>query len=192
MSEAVRVILNTTMEDCPLAKICTHSTTVVPSFLVCGGTAGQEADKAVPKQMTPTNWAEAQMQDWDLSHIIWPYKNKQLETAKLGNFDSREIKALLYCWGKLTLQEGVLHLKTDPNWDDWNGLRLVLPQAYCTLVMHGCHDDLGNLGNECMLDLLHDQFYWSTMQDDMDQHLSGCDHCKWFKPCPQQEELHSI
>ena len=37
-SEAVRVILNTTMDGCsPLAKICAHTTTVVPSFLLASG-----------------------------------------------------------------------------------------------------------------------------------------------------------
>ena len=94
-SEVVRVILNMAMEGCNLlAKICTHSTTMVSSFLVGGGTA------------------EAQMQDQDLS---WLYKTKQLETAKLGDFESREIKDLLCHQCKLTLQEGVLYLKTAPN-----------------------------------------------------------------------------
>ena len=74
MSE-VRVILDTAMEGCsPLAEICAHSTTVVSSFLVGGGTARQEAEGAVPKQMTPADWAEAQMQDQDLNQIIWLYK----------------------------------------------------------------------------------------------------------------------
>ena len=71
-------------------------------------------------------------------------------------------------------------------------MRLVLPQAYCALTMHGCHNDLDHLGTECMLDLLHDQFYCLAMQDDMDQHIWGCDRCKKFKACPDHEELYSI
>ena len=58
--------------------------------------------------------------------------------------------------------------------------------------MHGCHDDLGHLGTEWMLDLLPDWFYWSTMQDDVDPYLRGCGQCKWFKACPQWEELYPI
>ena len=55
-SEAMRVILNTTMEGCsPLAKICAHSATIVSSFLVGSGTARQEAEEAVPKWMTPAD-----------------------------------------------------------------------------------------------------------------------------------------
>ena len=175
MSEAMRVIRDTTMEGCsPLAEILIHSTTIVPSFLVDSGTAIQEAKEAVPKWITPADWAEAQTQDRDLSQIIWLYKTKQLETAKWGDFEFREIKALLHHQCKLTLHEGVLYLKTSPNWDDWNDLRLVLSQAYHTLKMYGCHDDLGHLDTEHMLDLLHDWFYWPTMQDDMDWHLWGC------------------
>ena len=43
-----------------------------------------------------------------------------------------------------------------------------------------------------MLYLLCDQFYWPTMQDDVDRYLRGCDQCKQFKACPQQEELYHI
>ena len=85
MSEVVRLILDTAMKGCSLlAEICAHSTTVVLSFLVGSGTARQEAKEAVPKQTTPADWVEAQMQDPDLNQIIWLYKIKQLETAKLG------------------------------------------------------------------------------------------------------------
>ena len=51
------------------------------------------------------------MQDQDLTQIIQLYKIKQLETAKLGDFESREIKTLLHHQCKLTLQEGVLFWK---------------------------------------------------------------------------------
>ena len=64
--------------------------------------------------MTPADWVEAEMQDPDLSQIIWLYKIKQLETVKLGDFESRGIKTLLHHQHKLTLQEGVLYLQTAP------------------------------------------------------------------------------
>ena len=188
--EVGRVILDTTMEACiPLEEICTHSTMVAPNFQEGRGTTRQQTKESVPKQMTPADWVEAQMQDPDLSQIICLYKIKRLQTAKLDNFESREIKTLLHHWYKLTLQEGMLYLQTAPNQDDQNDLRLVLPQVYHAPVMHGCHDDLGHLGTEHMLDLLCDQFYCPTMQDNVDWYLRGCDWCKWFKAYPQQEEL---
>ena len=57
-SEAVRVILDTAMEGCsPLAKICTHSMTIVSSFVVGSSTARQGAGEAVPKWMIPCRLA---------------------------------------------------------------------------------------------------------------------------------------
>ena len=46
--------------------------------------------------MTYAGWVEAQMQDPDLTQIICLYKIKQLETEKLGDFESKEIKTLLH------------------------------------------------------------------------------------------------
>ena len=137
--------------------------------------------------MTPADWAETQMQDQDLSQIIQLYKIKQLENVKLGYFESKEFKTLLCHGCKLTLQDGVLYLKTAHNSDDWNDLGLVLPQVYSTLVMHGCHDDLGHLGTEHMLDLLHDWFYLPTIQDNMDCYLRSFDQCKQFRHAPNEK-----
>ena len=188
-SEVVRVILDTTMGGSSLlTKICAHTTTVVPSFQVASGIARLETGEALSKQMTAADWAEAQMQDQDLSQVIHLYKARQVDMAKLCDFESREVKAFLHCQHGLKLW-GVVYLKTSPNQEDQNDMRLALPWVYCTLDMPGCHDDHGHLGTEHMLDL-HDWSYWPMMQDDMDQHIWGCGRCNWFKACPQHEELY--
>ena len=87
---------------------------------------------------------------------------------------------------------GMLYLKTSPNWEDQNNMRLVLPQAYHALVMCGCHDNIGHLGTEYMLDFLCDWFYWPTMQENVDQHIWGCGRSNRFKACPHHEELYPI
>ena len=58
--------------------------------------------------------------------------------------------------------------------------------------MHGCHNDLGHLGTKHMLDLQHDQFYWPTTQDDMDQHIHGCGRCIRIKAHPHHKEPYPI
>ena len=58
--------------------------------------------------------------------------------------------------------------------------------------MLGCHNNLGHLSPDCMLDLLCNRYYWSTMQGDMDQHVWSCDRCNQFKECPQHQELYPI
>ena len=84
------------MDGCSLlAKICAHTETVVPSFQVASGIARLETREALPRQMTAADWAEAQMQDYDLSQGIHFYKVRQLDMAKLCDFKSREEKAVL-------------------------------------------------------------------------------------------------
>ena len=69
-SEVVRVILNTTMDGCsPLAKICAHTIMVVPNFLAASGIGWLGTEEAMPN-MTAADWAEAQMQNWDLNQIF--------------------------------------------------------------------------------------------------------------------------
>ena len=171
-SEVVRVILKSTMDGCSLLpKISPHTMTIIPSFQAASGITRLGTGEALPKQMTAADWAEAQMQDWDLIQVIWLYKVRQLDTAKLCDFESREVKALLHHWLKLKLWDRFLYLKTSPNQENQKDMRLVLPWAYHALVMHGYHDELGHLATELMLDLLHDQFYWPTMPDDVDQHI---------------------
>ena len=49
------------------AKILAHTMTIVPSFQATSGTARLETGENLPTEMTATDWAEAQMQDQDLS-----------------------------------------------------------------------------------------------------------------------------
>ena len=58
--------------------------------------------------------------------------------------------------------------------------------------MHGCHDDLGHLGTEHMLDLLCDWFYWPMMQDEVDQQIQGCGRCNRFEAHPHYKGLYPI
>ena len=155
----------------------------VPRFLMASENTLLETEEVMLNQMTPADRAVAQM-DQDLNQIIHLYRARQMDMAKLCNFNSQEVKALLPHQLKLKLQEEVLYLKTFPNQEDQNDMRLVLPWAYHVLAMNGCHDDLGHVGTECMLDLLCDCFYWPMMQDDTDWHIQWCGRCNRFKVCP--------
>ena len=81
-SEVVRVILNTAMDGHgPLAKICAHTMTVVPSFLVASGITRLKTEEAMQKEMTATDWAKPRCRNRILSRLsvctkqvswIWP------------------------------------------------------------------------------------------------------------------------
>ena len=44
---------------------------------------------------------------------------------------------------------------------------LVLPQSHRQRAMEGCHDQVGHLGQDRVLDLLRDRFYWPGMHADV-------------------------
>ena len=58
--------------------------------------------------------------------------------------------------------------------------------------MQGCHDDIGHLGVERMLNLLQDRFYWPIMPQDVENHVRTCGYCLRFKAKPEVAELNPI
>ena len=41
--------------------------------------------------------------------------------------------------------------------------QLVLPSAHRETALKGCPNEVGHVGLECMLDLMHDFFFWAHM-----------------------------
>ena len=60
-------------------------------------------------------------------------------------------------------------------------MQLVLPTAYREVALKGCHGEVGHLGLECMLDLMHDRFFWPCMAVQVKEHIGKCCPCLAFK-----------
>ena len=58
--------------------------------------------------------------------------------------------------------------------------------------MKGCHDDLGHLGVEQMIDFLRDHFYWPGMLNDATKHIKQCERCIKFKVPPEKAPMENI
>ena len=54
---------------------------------------------------------------------------------------------------------------------------LVVPQSYRQRAMEGCHDQVGHLGQDRVLDLLRDRFYWPGMHADVVSYINSCPRC---------------
>ena len=89
----------------------------------------------------------------------------------------------LYKWERnnLTLQKGILYRRARPRESDESLLQLVLPPAYREVALKGCHDELGHLGLERMLDLMRDRFFWPHMAVQVKEHIGKCHPCLAFK-----------
>ena len=70
--------------------------------------------------------------------------------------DPQTAKQYLWQHSHLVLCKGVLYRRVTPSKEDWNALQLVIPQSYQKKALQGCHDDIGCMGLEQMLDLLWD------------------------------------
>lgn len=86
-----------------------------------------------------------------------------------------ESQQLLRYFDKLRIVRGVLYReRTVANQEH---LQLVLPKKYHHTAMVGCHDDVGHLGRDRTLQLLHERFYWPKMLSDVEEKLRCCERC---------------
>ena len=71
-------------------------------------------------------------------------------------------------------------------------MQLVLPAAYREVALKGCYDEVGHLGLECMLDLMHDRFFWPHMAVQAKEHIGKCHPCLAFKARQPKAPLKNI
>ena len=125
--------------------------------------------------MTSLEWCHIQAQDPILSQIIRELHSKTLGKMKIKMGMPSELKALIRNRTQLTLKHGVLYKNKRVN--ARTKQLLVLPQSYRQRAMEGCHDQVGHLGQDRVLDLLRDRFYWPGMYADVVSYINSCPRC---------------
>ena len=128
-----------------------------------------------PPGMTPLEWCHAQTQDPILSQIIREINSKTIGKMKIKMGMPSEMKALIRNRTQLILKHGVLYKKARVNARTKH--LLVIPQSYRQRAMEGCHDQVGHLGQDRVLDLLRDRFYWPGMHADVVSYINSCPRC---------------
>ena len=131
-------------------------------------------ERATPV-MTSLEWCHIQAQDPILSQIIREIHSKTLGKMKIKMGMTSELKALIRNRTQLTLKHGVLYKNKRVN--ARTKQFLVVPQSYRQRAMEGCHDQVGHLGQDRVLDLLRDRFYWPGMHADVVSYINSCPRC---------------
>ena len=93
------------------------------------------------------------------------------------------------------MRNGILYCKNDTcetKCPDRNTMQLIIPTTFRIQALKGCHDDLQHLGIERTLDLFRDQFYWSSMTEDMTRHIRQCERCLGFKASPDRAPMENV
>ena len=142
------------------------------------------SNDTAPPGMTPLEWCHAQTQEPILSQIIREINSKSIGKMKIKMGMPSEMKALIRNRTQLILKHGVLYKRSRVNARTKH--LLVVPQSYRQRAMEGCHDQVGHLGQDRVLDLLRDRFYWPGMHADVVSYINSCPRCLRIKS--QQDE----
>ena len=125
------------------------------------------------------NWMKEQRADPNLTVIIKLIESGQLQKRKLHGKDSPEVKSLLRIRKSLKLVKDILYRKTYTDNSSSKRIlwQLVVPEAYRSRALAGCHDDVGHQGRMRTLSLLRERFFWPGMQTEAIQHVLKCTRC---------------
>ena len=101
-----------------------------------------------------------------------------------------DLKALIRNRRLLILKHGVLYKRSKV--DARTKHILVVPPSHRHKAMEGCHDQVGHLGQDRVLDLLRDRFYWPGMYVDVVSYINSCPRCLRRKSQPDKAPLVNI
>ena len=120
-----------------------------------------------------------QRADPNLTVIINLIESGQLQKRKLHGKDTPEVKSLLRIRKSLKLVKDILHRKTYTDNSSSKKIlwQLVVPKAYRSRALAGCHGDVGHQDRMGTLSLLRERFFWPGMQTEAIQHVLKCTRC---------------
>ena len=95
-----------------------------------------------------------------ICQIIQAIQNKTLDKLKIKQDMNSDLKAFLKVRKQFKLKQGVLYRKSQVNNNDRARLQLVLPISHRQKARAGYHDQIGHLGQDRVLELLRDRFFW--------------------------------
>ena len=139
--------------------------------------------------ITLKDWCQAQEADPILSLVITRLRDGMLGKGQSMATDPFEVSQFGWEWKHLVLKKGILYRQARPRKLEETLLQLVLPTAYREVALRGCHDEVGHLGLEYMLDLMHDRFLWPHMAAQAKEHVGKCHPCLAFKARQQKKTL---
>ena len=144
-----------------------------------------------PPGMTPLEWCQAKAKDLAINQIIGEKQKGTLGKLKIKMEIPSDLKALNRIKKQLVLKQGVLYRRTSQV-NRRTRYQLVLPPSFRTKAIEGFHDQVGYLGQDRVLELLRDQFYWPGMHTDVASYINSCPRCLRRKSQPEQAPLLNI
>ena len=167
-THVVNAILTGSRSKSSLIESVSCSSKIIPPELSLGSDSSSNID-----------WMKEQRADPNLTVIIKLIESGQLQKRKLHGKDTPEVKSLLRIRKSLKLVKNILYRKiyTDNSSSKKILWQLLVPKAYRSRALAGCHDDVGHQGRMRTLSLLRERFFWPGMQTEAIQHVLKCTRC---------------
>ena len=145
----------------------------------------------MPPGMTPLEWSQAQAKDSAICQIVEAIQHKTLGKLKIKKDMPLDLKAFLRIRKQFKLKHDILYRQSQVN-NNRARLQLLLPIEYRQKAMAGCHDQIGHLGQDRVLELLRDRFYWPGMHMDVASYINSCPRCIRRKSQSDVASLHNM
>ena len=142
--------------------------------------------------MTLEDWQQAQQADPVLSLVITRLWDGTLGKGQSNMTDPPKVSQYRWEHYHLLLKQDVLCRWPRPRESEETLLQLVLPAVQREVALRGCHNGVGHLGLEHMLDLMHDRFFWPCMAAQAREHIRKCCPCLAFKASQPKAPLENI
>ena len=163
-----------------------------------------KAAKLAPMHIV--DWGEAQEADAVLAACCqWLKTHKDTPLQKwdallkqcLGcHAEMEEGHALFHVRNSLALNKGLMYVSTTPKGEAEGVLAFVVPDEQHQVALNGVHHDMGHQGQQCMLVLAQECFWWPMMVKDCHALVRGCQRCHAFEgaiskatQCPIQAHM---
>ena len=108
-----------------------------------------------PPGMTPLDWCQAQAKDPAINQIVEEKQKGALGKLKIKMEMPSDLKALIRIKKQLVSKHGGLYRRTTQI-NRRTRLQLVLPPSFRTNAIEGCHNHVGHLGQNRVLELSRD------------------------------------
>ena len=95
--------------------------------------------------------------------------------------DTEEGHALFHIHKSLVLSKGLLYISMMPKGELAGVLAFLVPSSQCTMALNGIHHDAGHQGQQRMLALAQECFWWPMMVEYCKALVRGCPRCHAFE-----------
>ena len=93
----------------------------------------------------------------------------------------------------LVLNKGLLYISMTPKGELEGVLAFLVPSSQCVMALNGIHWDAGHQGQQRMLALLQECFWWPMMVKDCKALVRGCPRCCTFEGAiPKAPLMHPL